>query len=178
MIKKIVGLPGTGKTTYLADMIVKMLSDGTEPDEILFSSFSRATAKAIFEKLEALDLYRDDLPYFKTIHSLSAKVLRLHSKDMFVNEDDYLYFANYSGFEYSVSRVRSIADLEDMGYGVVGKEYYSVVGNVLYSWWQFVKRKHITNNRASNVIHARNDLQYSEMNTLKDTPTALIASRS
>jgi superfamily I DNA/RNA helicase len=80
-IIKIAASPGTGKTTYLLNIIDKALKEGTRPEEICFTTFSKAGAnEARSRAIQKFNLSREDLKYFTTLHSMCFRALGL-SKD-------------------------------------------------------------------------------------------------
>jgi len=83
----ILGPPGTGKTTYLLGEIDKLLRSFT-PEKICFISF---TKKASYEALERtmvkFDLDEEELPLFRTMHSLAFQFLRLGRNNIMTTKD-------------------------------------------------------------------------------------------
>jgi superfamily I DNA/RNA helicase len=172
-ITKIIGLPGTGKTTKLSEILEDMFENqGVETDEVIFSSFSRSTSKAIFDKMSNLGYERDILPYFRTLHSLAARVLDLKQKESFVTENDYKLFCVEHGISLGQIKPKTIDEIEQ--YGVVGKEYVLDVGNILFGWWQYLKKKHVHPKEVIKAIKERNELSVLEQQTLEIIPTELI----
>ena len=74
----IFGPPGTGKTTYLIDLVKDHLIGGVTPKNIAFMSFSKkAATEAKARALRDLDLDPKDMTYFRTLHSLAFSWLGL-----------------------------------------------------------------------------------------------------
>ena len=74
-IKIIYGPPGTGKTTTLLQIVEKEFKSGIAPTNIAFVSFTRkAMREAIDRACELFDYTKDELPYFRTIHSLCRMI--------------------------------------------------------------------------------------------------------
>lgn len=70
----VLGGPGCGKTTYLLARVAEALAAGVPPARIAFVAFTRrAAAEARARAAEAHGL--DDLPYFRTLHSLAFRML-------------------------------------------------------------------------------------------------------
>ena len=102
----ILGPPGTGKTSTLLQLIENELDSGVSPDKIGFFTFRKTfatsasigvspdkigfftfTKRAVNEGIERamhkFSLSKKDLPYFKTLHSLSFHQLGLNKEDVF-----------------------------------------------------------------------------------------------
>lgn len=78
---KILGPPGCGKTTYLMNIIRQALKEGTRPEEICFTTFSRAGIYEARDRAKAeFNLSNDGIRYFTTLHSMCFRALGL-SKD-------------------------------------------------------------------------------------------------
>lgn len=77
------GPPGTGKTYTLLGALDAELKAGVSVEEIAFLTFTR---RARFEAVERagkiLGFKPKDLPYFKTIHSMAYRALRLGDGDL------------------------------------------------------------------------------------------------
>lgn len=75
----LLGPPGTGKTSTLLDFMVAELAGGVNPRRIGFMAFTKKAAEVA--KTRALDpegplrLSDQDLPYFRTLHSLAFRQL-------------------------------------------------------------------------------------------------------
>ena len=68
----VLGPPGTGKTTTLLNLVEKHLNQGIPPDKIGYFAFTkRAAQEAIQRASEKFNLQKQDLPYFRTLHSLA-----------------------------------------------------------------------------------------------------------
>ena len=66
------GPPGTGKTTTLLNTIDQELQNGVDPNKIGFISFTRkATLEAISRACDKFKFEPEQLPYFRTIHSMA-----------------------------------------------------------------------------------------------------------
>ena len=79
----ILGPPGTGKTTTLLGIVDDELTSGTPPDRIAFVSFTRRAAEeAISRACSRFSLERKQLPYFRTLHSLSFRAMGLKSGEV------------------------------------------------------------------------------------------------
>ena len=75
----ILGPPGTGKTTKLLELVNEYISNGIEPMDIGYFSFTKkAATEAKTRAIEKFKTYDEaDFPYFRTLHSLAFGLLRL-----------------------------------------------------------------------------------------------------
>ncbi len=66
----VLGPPGTGKTHTLLNEVDNCLKQ-TAPDKIGYFAFTKKAANEAKERaIKKFDLGEDDLPYFRTLHSL------------------------------------------------------------------------------------------------------------
>ncbi len=73
---KISGPPGTGKTFTLLNVVERLLASGTEPDNIAFTTYTRAGAYEARDRACAkFNLSPGRFPYFRTLHSLCYQFL-------------------------------------------------------------------------------------------------------
>jgi len=105
MITKVFGPPGSGKTTFLLNVVEKELSEDTLSSQIGYFSFTRKAAgeardRAI-QKFRALNA-ETDFPWFRTLHSLAYHCLGAGAKDL-MSAEDYATFAKEAGLEVSTS---------------------------------------------------------------------------
>lgn len=81
--KAIVGSPGTGKTTRLLKLIEDYIKAGVSPEKIALVTFTKKAAdEAATRAMSKFGLSRNDLPYFRTIHSLCFLELGLGRGDV------------------------------------------------------------------------------------------------
>jgi DNA helicase-2/ATP-dependent DNA helicase PcrA len=84
----VLGPPGTGKTTYLLGEVEKLLASGMPPERIAFLAFSRQAAKeARARALARFDFKEEQLPWFRTIHSLAFRQTSLSTSRMLKKQD-------------------------------------------------------------------------------------------
>jgi DNA helicase-2/ATP-dependent DNA helicase PcrA len=92
----VLGPPGTGKTTTLLGLVEEELARGTPPDRIGYVTFTKRGAIEASERAcKKFSLQSDQLPYFRTLHSLCYRALGLRTSDLLVNEK-FFDFANYA----------------------------------------------------------------------------------
>jgi len=78
----VLGPPGTGKTTTLLNQVDKHLKE-TDPNKIGYFAFTQKAAyHARDEAMEKFNLSEDDLPYFRTLHSLAFRRLGIRKENV------------------------------------------------------------------------------------------------
>tara|TARA_R110002051_G_scaffold213232_1_gene278201 strand:+ start:53 stop:1552 length:1500 start_codon:yes stop_codon:yes gene_type:complete len=84
----VLGPPGTGKTTFLLKKVEKFLEEGTDPRSIAYLAFTKkAATEALDRAVEKFMFDAEDLPYFRTIHSLCYRQLNLKKSDVLGKQD-------------------------------------------------------------------------------------------
>lgn len=92
---------GAGKTTYIINDIAKEL-EKRRPEEVAFVTFTKKGAEEGLRRMCDKFMYEpDDLPYFRTLHSLSFHALNLKANQMFGRLDQRKFNKEYG---YSVNR--------------------------------------------------------------------------
>ena len=85
--KLFLGPPGCGKTERLLTLMEERLEQGVSPTEIAFVSFTRAAVGEARERAIAkFGFTEDDLPLFRTLHSLAFRELGLRRTNVFGRE--------------------------------------------------------------------------------------------
>jgi len=98
----IYGPPGTGKTTYLLNIVEKKIKEGYEPHEIAFVSFTRAArAEARFRAISVKSIQKEELRYFRTIHSIAYHRLGLNKENVLQNKH-LKEFGDKFGYRFSL----------------------------------------------------------------------------
>lgn len=99
-IHMLFGAPGCGKTTRLMDILTKELKE-TAPNRIAFVSFTRKGTYEGVERAKALyNLKEEDLPYFRTLHSLAFRSGDYSKYDM-ISKSDYKEFSDAMGMRFT-----------------------------------------------------------------------------
>lgn len=82
------GPPGTGKTTTLLERLEECLEKGVPPERIAFLTFTRRAREEALSRVERqYGKTAKDLPFFRTIHSMAYRALKLQDGDILgVNE--------------------------------------------------------------------------------------------
>jgi len=101
---KVFGPPGSGKTTYLLNIVETELQLGVHPTKIGYFAFTKKAANEArdraFEKFPNLNPDMD-FPYFRTLHSLAYRCLGISTKDM-MSTESYKEFAKEAGIELAI----------------------------------------------------------------------------
>jgi len=78
----VLGPPGTGKTTTLLNEVDKYLKQ-TDPDKIGYFSFTQKAAHEARDRaMSKFNFSEDDLPYFRTLHSLAFRRLGIRKDEV------------------------------------------------------------------------------------------------
>lgn len=78
------GPPGTGKTTTLLNIVNDELISGTPPERIAYVSFTKKAATEAAERAAIkFSLDKSRFPYFRTLHSLSFRIMGYDRSDVF-----------------------------------------------------------------------------------------------
>lgn len=87
MTEIILGPPGCGKTYALLNIVDQELTRGMAPDRLGLMTFTRRGAEvAISRACEKFSLTPEQLPYFRTLHSLAYRLLGLGRGDVLTRE--------------------------------------------------------------------------------------------
>ena len=110
----VLGCPGSGKTTTLLNEVDKELNHDTAPDRIAYVTFTRRAAEeAVTRAQKKFKLSANQMPFFRTLHSLAYRALGLQSSDV-VTPAKLRQFADWIGIEVTG---RWAEDGSFVGYG-------------------------------------------------------------
>ena len=95
----IFGPPGTGKTHKLIQKVEEYIKDGVDPAKIGYFTFSKNAAEEAQRRMfKQFKLGYDDLPYFRTLHSLGFKQLQ-YDKQKVMKSEHYTEIGRKCGIE-------------------------------------------------------------------------------
>ena len=124
MIRKILGPPGTGKTTRLLKYVQTFLKLGTPLNRIGYFAFTKKAANEAKERM--LKLYPQysyrDLKSFQTLHSLAFTTLGM-KKDSVMQSEHYEEVGKAVGIEVTVYK----GGQEETGYIDSDSEYFNLI---------------------------------------------------
>ena len=101
----IFGPPGTGKTTACMNEISKLLDEGISPSSIGYIAFTKkAATEARVRAASKFGFKKDDMPYFRTIHSLCFMQLGILPQQM-IQKSHYRQLGDMLGIEIGGSKM-------------------------------------------------------------------------
>jgi superfamily I DNA/RNA helicase len=117
----VLGPPGTGKTTTLLKKVDSYLKQ-TDPDKIGYFAFTQKAAyEARDRAMKQFNYTEDDLPYFRTLHSLAFRKLGL-KKDQVMQARHYKDLGKKLGFPVAYAQHQ-----EDHGIFTSDSEYLQII---------------------------------------------------
>ena len=118
----VLGPPGTGKTTTLLNKVDDYLKN-TDPDKVGYFAFTQKAAyEARDRAINKFNLTEDDLPYFRTLHSLAFRRLG-------IKKENVMQRRHYQDFGKRVKEEINYADYENDHNGIFtsDSEYLRIV---------------------------------------------------
>jgi len=148
----VLGPPGTGKTHTLLNEVDNCLKQ-TAPDRIGYFAFTQKAAyHARAEAIKKFNLTEDDLPYFRTLHSLAFRKLGL-KKDQVMQSRHYKDLGKKLGFPVSYAEHQ-----EDHGIFTSDSEYLQII--------QLAQLRNITPEQQYNRREHTQDLELDKLHII------------
>ena len=148
----VLGPPGTGKTTTLLNKVDDYLKE-TDPDRVGYFAFTQKAAyHARDEAIKKFNLTEDDLPYFRTLHSLAFRKLGL-KKDQVMQSRHYKDLGKKLGFPVSYAEHQ-----EDHGIFTSDSEYLQII--------QLAQLRNITPEQQYNKREHTQDLELDKLHII------------
>lgn len=120
----IFGPPGTGKTTYLLNLVEQELKV-VKPSELAFVSFTKAgTYEGLDRARQRFGFKKRELPYFRTIHSLCFAALGLRRDDV-VSPEHYRRFSERTGISFTGFYTQDFTSTNDLYLHAIAMELHN-----------------------------------------------------
>jgi DNA helicase II / ATP-dependent DNA helicase PcrA len=146
----VVGPPGTGKTTELLRRVDEMLGRGVPPEDIAFIAFTRKAAnEAKHRAMEKFRFTSEQLPWFRTLHSLAFNRLGIQRTQV-LGVKDYIAICGPLGLHITLKGINEDGTLSGLSKGdrllftemmararmCPLKEYWEMLPNEDIYWWE------------------------------------------
>lgn len=98
------GPPGTGKTTKLISIVNEQIDDGVRPEEIIYTSFTRAACNEAVRRVlssSEMNYRKEDFPWFKTEHAICFKLLGLKKDYVFTDKKIQEFSDRYPLYKFT-----------------------------------------------------------------------------
>ena len=117
MVNILLGPPGTGKTETSIRTVESFLEKGVPPDKIGYFAFTRrANIEAKERAMARFNLASEDLPYFRTLHSLAYAQLGI-SRSQIMTRKHYEEVSDWLKIGSFFARESDYGPFKDIGYG-------------------------------------------------------------
>ena len=146
----VLGPPGTGKTHTLLNKVDDYLK-GTDPDKVGYFAFTRKAANEAKERaMDKFNLSEDDLPYFRTLHSLAFKRLG-------INKENVMQRRHYEDLGQKINLPLDYNDYdeEETGLFTTKSDYLRIIN--------LAKLRNITVDQQFNLGEHNQDVEYDKL---------------
>ena len=117
MLNILLGPPGTGKTETSIKTVESFLTSGVPPDKIGYFAFTRrANIEAKHRAMNRFNLSSEELPYFRTLHSLAYAQLGVGRSQM-MNRKHYQTVSAWLKVGSFFAQEGDYGPFKDIGYG-------------------------------------------------------------
>ncbi|WP_333674873.1 UvrD-helicase domain-containing protein [Glutamicibacter sp.] len=135
---KLVGPPGTGKTTWLLGKVKERIEDGADPSTIGYVAFSKAAIGEARERVFG-HIRSEELHYWRTLHSMAFKALDTSTQQMFTTKD-WIEFGRRYDYIFSVLATTSRRPVEPSNEADALMLAYHYGRSTMASDWRLVAR--------------------------------------
>ena len=146
----VLGPPGTGKTHTLLNKVDDYLKE-TDPDKVGYFAFTRKAANEARDRaVKKFNLTEDDLPYFRTLHSLAFRRLG-------INKENVMQRRHYEdlGIKIQIPIDYNDYDDEETGLFTTKSDYLRIIN--------LAKLRNITLDQQFNLKEHTQKLEYDKL---------------
>jgi len=149
----VLGPPGTGKTHTLLNKVDDYLKE-TDPDKVGYFAFTKKAANEAKERaMDKFNLSEDDLPYFRTLHSLAFRRLG-------INKENVMQRRHYEDLGQKINLPLDYNDYdeEETGLFTTKSDYLRIIN--------LAKLRNITIDEQFNLGDHNQDVEYDKLNII------------